>query len=611
MFKHLKIAEYKIAKDEKELRKAVEYFAKREFSEGAMIKSSVLPYSISKTGGRGYIKFKNEFDIDAEVLGIYEVRRKEDNKLLGYNYWCIIRDEDGNPVPVGKTYNTKFKLKKGDIIRVAFVNLNRYTTKEGEVWFNWWSPRPIEPREDKDKPDTTDFANTQVEQSHGEIGEKEIPTDFKELLKIKEARPLRAKYSAILVVHFRGKSAHKDFRVKMNEHLEGWTFTDAPKGEITGDVNTLEDGKYWLKKVHWKFRPDMNPNEKVVAIPKAHQPLVWLTIREGELPPDIAYFYEIPIQEVVFPPGSIGATRFEEGVFITAATGFAYPGVRKPYFQEWFLDMGGYKGRMVIRAIKVGEEWEKPPKGPIQWQVWFNMKDQTPYVLSKRAQEKEFVPEEGESCLPPEWEEKIKPEFKWWLKNLDKSERKERIEKARGDLKEQKLIESLETPEWEVDIENPLQETVGKFILRRHFWKGQLVIRGMPIEHWDLVIDRGDDFLHEWYFERNPLFQEESFGLYSTCKEKTPEGKPNKAWLEFEGEIPPDHPEWGNPNKKIPAYMQILDPGKVNWIEDTELFKSFEFSGKQLKGYFIMKREDPKSDIWVLSKSAKPGEKRK
>lgn len=28
--------------------------------------------------------------------------------------------------------------------------------------------------------------------------------------------------------------------------------------------------------------------------------------------------------------------------------------------------------------------------------------------------------------------------------------------------------------------------------------------------------------------------------------------------MEFEGPIPPNHPEWGNPNKKIPAYMKII-----------------------------------------------------
>lgn len=28
--------------------------------------------------------------------------------------------------------------------------------------------------------------------------------------------------------------------------------------------------------------------------------------------------------------------------------------------------------------------------------------------------------------------------------------------------------------------------------------------------------------------------------------------------MEFEGSILPNHPEWGNSNKKIPAYMKII-----------------------------------------------------
>jgi len=81
--------------------------------------------------------------------------------------------------------------------------------------------------------------------------------------------------------------------------------------------------------------------------------------------------------------------------------------------------------------------------------------------------------------------------------------------------------------------------------------------------------------------------------------------------MEFEGSIPPNHPEWGNPNKKIPAYMKIVDKGKVNWIEDGDLFGSFEFKGKILKRYVTLRRESPDVDIWVMRKAALPGQRRK
>lgn len=69
--------------------------------------------------------------------------------------------------------------------------------------------------------------------------------------------------------------------------------------------------------------------------------------------------------------------------------------------------------------------------------------------------------------------------------------------------------------------------------------------------------------------------------------------------------------KFGNPNKAIPATMQILDTGSVNIISDTDTFVSFMFHGKELKGYWIAKRESPKAEIWVFSKSSLPGEPRK
>jgi len=64
-------------------------------------------------------------------------------------------------------------------------------------------------------------------------------------------------------------------------------------------------------------------------------------------------------------------------------------------------------------------------------------------------------------------------------------------------------------------------------------------------------------------------------------------------------------------NKKIKTYMKILDRGKVNWLEDTDQFCSFEFKGKILKRYVTIRRESPDADIWIMRKAALPGERRK
>ncbi|MFQ5822146.1 MAG: hypothetical protein ACE5I5_19355, partial [Candidatus Heimdallarchaeota archaeon] len=84
-----------------------------------------------------------------------------------------------------------------------------------------------------------------------------------------------------------------------------------------------------------------------------------------------------------------------------------------------------------------------------------------------------------------------------------------------------------------------------------------------------------------------------------------------RKWMEFEGSVPPNHPERSNPNKKIPAYMKLVDKGKINWIDDSNVFASFEFKGKILRGYVTLPQESPDADIWVMRRAAPPGQRRK
>lgn len=153
-----------------------------------------------------------------------------------------------------------------------------------------------------------------------------------------------------------------------------------------------------------------------------------------------------------------------------------------------------------------------------------------------------------------------------------------------------------------------------KFLLRLITWKGQFVVRGMSVDHWDLFLDKGAKCLDEFGgMMNNPLEQPEGVNcIRRTYCIKTPEGKENKEWMKFYGKsIPPKHPEWGNPNRRIVADVEKMDEGTVNIISDTDTFVSFMFRGKKLKGYWIAKRESPRSENWVFSKSSLPGEPRK
>jgi hypothetical protein len=528
------------------------------------------------------------------------------------------------------------KAAFAEVLQRKTINKDGITLYESE--FSLELEKPLE--------NTSTDCSMLSEDELEELNIKDVPV-------IQEAKmPLESypKNYGILVNHFRGKSVHLDFRRRQNGFLQGETIMNEPVGLITEPVDTIEKGKKWndvlMKK--GKFRPDMDPNQKVVMVDKAQQPLEWLNARE-----------------VIFEPGQVGATKENYGVLITFDEGMVYPGVQKAYFREFFLDMKHFKGRMVERAIGVGKEWEKPPAGQtVQWQAWTNMVEQTPYLLTSRGREKhEDVPPEGVSWLPPEWEQKIPSDMRWWKPGLSNEQKLALMDKAYNSLIANGELKDKPLKEEEVII----QEKQAKFILRWHWWKGQEVIRNMPAvaSHWDLVIDTGKDYLDEWNIWQDPLRTEKATADRKICNLKSPMGDSVHGWMDFSGSIPSIDSKlqevqvvkeisdgiysvvnkkgdifetketyakfktgqtayldqrknlftgklggaaWGNPNATIPAYMEILDSGNMELLEDNANFSSFNFNGKILNGYYIMKKESPRSNIWVFSKSELPGQ---
>jgi hypothetical protein len=61
-------------------------------------------------------------------------------------------------------------------------------------------------------------------------------------------------------------------------------------------------------------------------------------------------------------------------------------------------------------------------------------------------------------------------------------------------------------------------------------------------------------------------------------------------------------PEYGNPNKVIPAFEEIIEVGAVTVIKDDAEQTEYKFAGKELNGIMTMKKESPASDIYVFSK---------
>ena len=142
---HIIKAENRIVDNAEDLRNAVGFFSSQEGAEGAYLKIfNGFPYELDGKTQQN-LKYKNTYSIDAEVKEIHKVKGSE-----AWNYLCTINANNGRAVPIGRTYNTNIKLKVGDIVKVEFVNLNRYfDDKLKRAWYNWWSPRVIMARVDK------------------------------------------------------------------------------------------------------------------------------------------------------------------------------------------------------------------------------------------------------------------------------------------------------------------------------------------------------------------------------------------------------------------------------------------------------------------------------
>jgi len=669
-----------IAHTPAELKKQTEFVSKQIASEGCVAKKADSIYYLDGHSKDGWIKFHNNALIYGTVLERNETKTEG---VYNYDYGILpaeFKIADKNMVEVkgikyakvGSTFNTDEKHEPGDLIAVECETFNWINNqKEGFTEISAWVPRYIYIDKTLEAvPKISDSINEVIEKSRknrvlqektitpkGEtIYESYHPTwetiddcadvkEHKQLTEVLsvlegeiqepyseeeryETKPLKntkfkeflaegkkpldqyPKNYAILVNHFRGQSVHLDFRRKQNGWLEGETIANEPAGLITEEVDTLEKGRKWNQVLlkDGKFRPDMDPNQKVVMFPKSKQPLEWINVRE-----------------VVVEPGTVGATSEGPGVFITMDEGMAFPGAQRPYFREFFLDMGHFKQKRIVeRLIGVSQEWDKPPKGATQWQCWIT-DDEVPYILSmrQRKNKRDYVPKDGEMAIPPWWEDKIKPEFKWWSEKamgaeFSDSEKMKRLDMAFNDLIEQGILKH--TP---IEIkEDSIQESKAKFTLRFHWWQGQDVVRKMPAtdSRFELLIDSGKDSLDRWDFSGefygDPTKQSETPATFKQLNIQTPDREDFRKWMGFAGEVPAKSTDkrlggvpFGNPNRELPIFYDIKDTGNVEIIEDSDLFKSFKFEGKLLKGYYVLRREDLKSDIWIFSKGMLPGEK--
>ena len=314
----------------------------------------------------------------------------------------------------------------------------------------------------------------------------------------------------VIQAHWRSASCHGDLRFQWNHYLIG--FTLAIQEEIAKDIvgkhwrlekekgivrcffddelfyeidqktgKVLKDATQRLKDKVFNYYKSLNSDkrlwkidlktgeelerpapegregrrEKIWASEKAREPYAWVDVEGITRPREIE---EAP-----------GGTRYYPGVFIIIDKGTYYPGAQKPYYREFFLNGKNWKGRIVLRLVSGLKETKKK----LTWLYW-KPDDQTPYVLGKRAVKEHWLPKSG-SAMPPEWEEKIPEEFRFWKKKT----RKEKL-LARAEAINYLIDKGIITKRKKIKIEGK-DFRKGKFILTERSWKGQCLKPYMPV----------------------------------------------------------------------------------------------------------------------------------
>lgn len=239
--------------------------------------------------------------------------------------------------------------------------------------------------------------------------------DVKEMALAKQDDPLldlpeeRGKHDAVLQYHFRGRSLHVDLRLKVNDHLVGWTLSNPRPDAIKHDVATIEEARRIASSFSLtgdRYTKPMVAPDKITAFPKSRQPTDWL-----ELEAD------------VFEPGSVGATRFEEGVIVAVDRPKVEWGIQKAFFHEYFFSGGKVLNGIMFFRLLTGQEGEaeedveagrRTRPGETYW-TCFVSKSCLPSVLKPRAVETGTMPPHGYSAIPKTLEEVTPHEHRYWL----------------------------------------------------------------------------------------------------------------------------------------------------------------------------------------------------
>jgi len=444
-------------------------------------------------------------------------------------------------------------------------------------------------------------------------------------------------YNFVAQHHARGKSIHTDLRMESEDKdfLIGYTLDDQIKSAIKEPILTLaqlkkvdaDDSNF---KINWsdgtwdkRKRGEVLVNVNINTQKKAIEPVEWLG-------------YEGVVESGGEEKPAPGATRFFPGVFHVVDKGTVEYGSQRSYFHEYFLSGKKLNYRIIVRLLNlpagtegdipksclvaddfiIGKEENLittetglvykdslkaeeilPPSEPqevsVPGPIRLTMKpiDQRPYVLSKRAVDKGWMPPDKKSALPKQIRKKIPDEFQYWKVTGTKArDIRDSLVKAIKDGVVKIEFEEIRKQEEDKEIK-------GDYTFSYQWFKGPVVVREGPSkEQWHIFLDFGKKKVAHILLQSNPLTEK---SVSATVKPDI-----DKEVMSLEGFQKPG--TLLNPTKETPSWVKIKDKGKIIKMVDKPTFKKYEFKGTGLKGLYTLTAESPDSNIWILESSELP-----
>lgn len=143
-----------------------------------------------------------------------------------------------------------------------------------------------------------------------------------------------------------------------------------------------------------------------------------------------------------------------------------------------------------------------------------------------------------------------------------------------------------------------------RYVLQRHWWRGQIVIRfGPSSQHYDLRLLYPDGKTEHYVLQSDPR-RGPTLGYLEPMRDRVVETTDGRKLDVFQLKgmirLKPGTP--ANPTKQTPAFLETLEAGEGEWLEEDALVRKARLG----KTAFFFRREEPDSPFWEVSPSEGP-----